>query len=218
MTQRLIYMMDPMCSWCWGFAPVIDAIQAQYPDLPLHLVPGGLRAGVTDPIQDAARQALAEHWQAVADTSGQPLLTPDALPAGFVYNTEPACRALVVARELNADRVWALAREIQRAFYTQAEDVTQYSVLADLAEQVGYSRSRFSKVFVTEAAQAAVKADFARVADLGISGFPTLLAERNGMLALLSHGYQPAERVLPLLQRWVEAGQTGSSVGTGLTG
>ena len=110
MTQRLIYMMDPMCSWCWGFAPVIDAIQAQYPDLPLHLVPGGLRAGVTDPIQDAARQALAEHWQAVADTSGQPLLTPDALPAGFVYNTEPACRALVVAREdANVDMEYATA-------------------------------------------------------------------------------------------------------------
>ncbi|MEO8644510.1 MAG: DsbA family protein, partial [Pseudomonas sp.] len=19
--QRLLYVMDPMCSWCWGFAP-----------------------------------------------------------------------------------------------------------------------------------------------------------------------------------------------------
>ena len=98
MSQRLIYIMDPMCSWCWGFAPVIAAIQQAYPDLPLHLVAGGLRPGVTDPMQDSARQALTEHWQAVGRTSGQPILTPDVLPAGFVYNTEPACRALVVAR------------------------------------------------------------------------------------------------------------------------
>ena len=47
------------------------------------------------------------------------------------------------------------------------------------------------------------------MAGLGISGFPTLLAERDGMLALLANGYQPAEVVLPLLQRWVEAGRIG---------
>ncbi|MFA5678462.1 MAG: DsbA family protein [Pseudomonas sp.] len=209
MSQRLIYIMDPMCSWCWGFAPVIDAIQARYPALPLHMVAGGLRPGVTDPLKDSARQALAEHWQAVKAASGQPLLSPDALPVSFIYNTEPACRALVVARELDADRVWALVKAIQSAFYSQALDVTQCMALADLAEQVGYSRSRFSKAFIAEAAQAAVSVDFRWAADLGISGFPTLLAERNGMLALLSHGYQPADSILALLQRWVEAGKAG---------
>ena len=207
MSQRLIYIMDPMCSWCWGFAPVIDAIQSGYPNLPVHLVAGGLRAGVTDPMQASARQALAEHWQAVTEASGQPLLTPDALPAGFIYNTEPACRALVVARELNAGRVWFLVKSIQSAFYSEARDVTQCSVLIDLAEKAGYSRNQFSRAFVAEAGQTAVSADFAWVADLGIRGFPTLLAERDGMLALLANGYQPAGSILPLLQRWMEAGQ-----------
>jgi len=207
MSQRLIYVMDPMCSWCWGFAPVIDAIQQAFPNLPLHLVAGGLRPGVTDPMADSARQALAEHWRAVKANTGQPLLTPDALPAGFIYNTEPVCRALVVARELNVDRVWELVRIIQYAFYAQAQDVTQCTVLADLAEQAGYSRGRFSKAFVAEVAQTAVAADFTWAANLGISGFPTLLAERHGMLALLSQGYQSADGIMPLLQRWVEAGE-----------
>ncbi len=207
MSQRLIYIMDPMCSWCWGFAPVMDAIQAAYPDLRIDLVAGGLRPGVTDPMQDSAREALAEHWQAVREASGQPLLDPGALPAGFIYNTEPACRALVVARELDADRVWSLVKGVQGAFYGQLLDVTQCSVLADLAEQAGYSRSRFSRAFVAEAALTAVQADFSWVAGLGIRGFPTLLAERDGMLALLSNGYQPAEGILALLQRWIEAGK-----------
>ena len=26
--NRLIYVMDPMCSWCWGFAPVAQALIA----------------------------------------------------------------------------------------------------------------------------------------------------------------------------------------------
>lgn len=207
MSQRLIYVMDPMCSWCWGFAPVIDAIQLAFAQLPLHLVAGGLRPGVADPMTDSARQALTEHWQAVRNNTGQPLLTPNALPAGFIYNTEPACRALVVARELDAGRTWEMVRNIQQAFYAQAQDVTQCPVLADLAGQAGYNRDRFAKAFVAEAAQAAVAADFAWTANLGISGFPTLLAERNGMLALLSQGYQSADSIMPLLRRWVEAGE-----------
>jgi putative protein-disulfide isomerase len=42
------------------------------------------------------------------------------------------------------------------------------------------------------------------VQDLGIAGFPTLLAERNGQLALLTNGYQPLSELSPLLGRWLE--------------
>ncbi len=47
----------------------------------------------------------------------------------------------------------------------------------------------------------------AGVQDLGIAGFPTLLAERNGQLALLTNGYQPLAELSPLLGRWLERGR-----------
>ena len=50
----------------------------------------------------------------------------------------------------------------------------------------------------------ATAADFTWVQDLGIAGFPTLLAERNGQLALLTNGYQPLSELSPLLGRWLE--------------
>ncbi|WP_339845348.1 DsbA family protein [uncultured Halopseudomonas sp.] len=207
MAQRLLYVMDPMCSWCWGFAPVIEQILARYPSLSIHLVAGGLRPGARSPLDDAARTALGEHWEAVAIASGQPFMTPDDLPAAFVYNTEPACRALVTARELDVDKAWALVRAIQHAFYARAEDVSQTLALIDLAEQVGYRRKAFGECFDAEITRAAIAADFSWTRDLGIAGFPTLLAERNGQLALLANGYQSPSDVLPLLERWVAAGE-----------
>ncbi|KRT58921.1 hypothetical protein Ga0076813_14514, partial [endosymbiont of Ridgeia piscesae] len=27
----LFYIHDPMCSWCWAFAPVLDKLQRQLP-------------------------------------------------------------------------------------------------------------------------------------------------------------------------------------------
>jgi len=207
MAQRLLYVMDPMCSWCWGFAPVIDQIRIDYPDLPIHLVAGGLRPGASSPLDDAARSALTEHWEAVTIASGQPFLTPDDLPVGFVYNTEPACRALVAGRVLDASKLWTLVRGIQYAFHAEAVDVSQTSALIDLAEQAGYRRKAFGAHFDAQLTRAAIATDFSWSRDLGIAGFPTLLAEREGQLALLANGYQSSGDVLPLLQRWVSVGK-----------
>lgn len=207
MSQRLIYVMDPMCSWCWGFAPVMEQIQQLAPDVPVHFVAGGLRPGRGETLNESGRAALAEHWQAVASVSGQPFATPDELPADFHFNTEPVCRALVVGRELDADRLTLLISNIQMAFYTRAADVGQISVLMDLAEQAGYDRVAFSQAYDAEITRAALAADISWTRDLGIAGFPTLLAQRDGALALLTNGYQSADAVLPLFQRWLAAGQ-----------
>ena len=211
MSQRLIYVMDPLCSWCWGFAPVIDAIRESAPQLAIHLVVGGLRSE-RDPLTDKARSVLAEHWEAVKEVSGQPFADPAALPERFVYDTEPACRALIVGRELDVEKVWMLTKIIQYQFYAGGVDVSQTSVLVDLAEQAGYQRQSFSDAYDAEITRAAIAADFSWTRDLGIAGFPTLLAQRNGQLALLTNGYQSAKVVLPLLERWLAAGQGISTV------
>ncbi|UTL89856.1 DsbA family protein [Pseudomonas fluorescens] len=205
MTARLIYVMDPMCSWCWGFAPVAAALIAQAAEagVSTRLVPGGLRTGGSA-LDGSTRKYILEHWEAVAEATGQPFRFDGAMPDGFVYDTEPACRALVTARELDAERVWPLLGLIQRAFYEQGVDVTRAPQLVELAEQAGFDRERFAQQFTSHDIRAATSADFSWVQDLGIAGFPTLLAERNGQLALLTNGYQPLDSLQPLLGRWLQ--------------
>ncbi|MBK4996355.1 DsbA family protein [Pseudomonas sp. S37] len=205
MSARLIYVMDPMCSWCWGFAPVAAALiaQAREAGVPTRLVTGGLRTGGSA-LDSSTRKYILEHWQAVAEATGQPFRFEGAMPDGFVYDTEPACRALVTARELDAERVWPLLALIQRGFYEQGVDVTTAPHLVELAEQAGFDRGLFAETFARADTRAVTAADFAWAQDLGIAGFPTLLAERNGQLALLTNGYQPLERLQPLLGRWLQ--------------
>jgi putative protein-disulfide isomerase len=206
MRTRLLYVMDPMCSWCWGFAPVAEALveQASAAGLPLHLVVGGLRTGSGAALEPATRRYILEHWQAVKDSTGQSFRFDGALPDGFVYDTEPACRAVVAARSLDPDTAWRLVKEIQQAFYLEGRDVTQASVLTELAENAGVSKVAFAEAFDSAEQRAATASDFSWVQDLGLAGFPTLLAERNGQLALLTNGYQPLEQLSPLLSRWLE--------------
>jgi putative protein-disulfide isomerase len=205
MQARLIYVMDPMCSWCWGFAPVLAALaaQAQAAGVPTDLVVGGLRQEQAA-LEPAGRVRILAHWQAVNASTGQLFNFNDGLPEGLVYHTEPACRALVAARQLDATKVWSLLELIQQAFYCQGRDVTRAGVLRELAEAAGLPRGEFAEAFDSPQAQAATQADFNWVQGLGIAGFPTLLAERNGQLVLLTNGYQPLEQLQPLLARWLE--------------
>ena len=205
MASRLLYVMDPMCSWCWGFAPVVEALaeQAAAAGVSLQIVVGGLRRDKVA-IDAAARVRYLGYWQAVNASTGQLFDFERGLPEGLVYDTEPACRALVTARQLDAASAWTLLKLIQQAFYTEGADVTQASVLVQLAEQAGIPRIEFAEAFDSQAMQEATAADFTWVQDLGIAGFPTLLAERDGQLALLTNGYQPLEVLAPLLGRWLE--------------
>lgn len=205
MASRLLYVMDPMCSWCWGFAPVVEALaeQAAAAGVPLQIVVGGLRRDQVA-IDAAARVRYLGYWQAVNASTGQLFDFERGLPEGLVYDTEPACRALVTARQLDAASAWTLLKLVQQAFYTEGADVTQASVLVQLAEQAGIPRIEFAEAFDSQAMQEATAADFTWVQDLGIAGFPTLLAERDGQLALLTNGYQPLEVLAPLLGRWLE--------------
>ncbi len=99
--KRIILFADPMCSWCWGFAPVISAIREEFAGLaPIRLVVGGLRAGETKPMDEKSKVYIRHHWEHVQSATGQPFDFEFFDRDGFVYDTEPACRASVAARNL----------------------------------------------------------------------------------------------------------------------
>lgn len=204
--SRLIYIMDPMCSWCWGFSPVMQQLadQAAQYGVALTLRAGGLRPHVKLGLTEQKAQIILGHWRTVQERTGQPVTLEGALPAGFVYNTEPADRALVVARYLDETKLWDFVQRLQHAFYVDLLDITQAKQILNIAGQAGYSKKHFAEAFDSKAMQQATLEDFEWVGSLGISGFPTLLAEHKGQLALLTNGYQAFSALSGLLDSWLK--------------
>ncbi len=204
-STQLIYILDPMCSWCWGFNPVMQQVlkQAQAAGVKVTLRVGGLRTGEQAVLDETKRSYILQHWRTVAETTGQPFDFTKALPSGFLYNTEPACRALVAARQLDETHLFTFLDSLQKAFYQDGQDTTQLSVLNSLAIQAGYDSEAFRHAFEAPETQAATQAEFAWVSDLGVRGFPTLLAQHQQQYALITNGYQPYTALEPLLNRWI---------------
>jgi len=200
----LFYFADPMCSWCWGFSPVIEALVRSFPTLPVSLIMGGLRAGNASPTTPAFRDEILHHWQEVHRRTGQSFSFEHALPDGFVYDTEPACRAVVTLIGLSRPAALAYFRSIQKAFYIEHADVTGIDMLSRLVEEFGVEASDFRRHFESEAVRAKTRRHFAFAQQVGVRGFPTIVLGDERGYRLLTHGYQTCDALQPLVEEWME--------------
>ena len=202
---HLIYFADPMCSWCWGFAPVIGAITREFGErLPIRLVLGGLRPGTTDPLDDARKATLRTHWGHVHEASGQPFNDAFFVRARFVYDTDPACRAIAVIRRQGMAQALHALHRLQEAFYAANRDITQMEELTAIAVEMGLDADEFSTALQSEATRQETWQDYAMSQRSGVTGFPTLIAGgTGGDYALVTQGFAPAGQVLPALDGWL---------------
>ncbi len=195
----LTYVGDPMCSWCYGFGVPLGQVLESFPGVPVHLVLGGLRAYNTQRMDDTLKDKLRQSWSQVAQRSGQSFSQALLARDDFIYDTEPACRAVVTVREQAPPLALAMYHAIQQAFYAQGRDVTQATVLNEVWNEVhGHSQQAWGQVnFLSDLDSPAMRQrtadDFAQSQRWGVRGFPALLAVRGGQVQMIASGYTEAE-------------------------
>jgi putative protein-disulfide isomerase len=205
----LFYIGDPMCSWCYGFGIPLTQVLAGHPDLQVQLVLGGLRAYNTQVMDATLKAKLRSAWAGVAERSGQPFSQALFERDDFIYDTEPACRAVVTVREHAPHLALAMYHAIQQAFYADGRDTTKAAVLGEVWDEV-HGRSKqawghinFLRDLDSEAIRQRTRDDFAQAQRWGVRGFPTLLAVVDGQAQLLTSGFIDADtlaqRLSPLL-------------------
>ena len=203
---ELIYFTDPMCSWCYGFSPVIEAVVAAYGQrLPIRLVLGGLRPGNTKAMTAEAAAELRGHWSHVQEASGQDFGACAIDDDGFVYDTDPASRAVVLARRASPALAMAYLREAHRAFYVRGLDITQREVLADLSAELGQDRAAFRTGLDDPTLSEETWGDYSTSQNAGVAGFPTLIVGPNpdATFAMITRGFNTREAVVGKIDHWL---------------
>ena len=202
--KEIYFFGDPMCSWCWGFSPELKAISETYGDqVPVTTIVGGLRAGNTKPMDDKSKDSIRHHWQEVQKATGQPFDFDFFERDGFVYDTEPACRAVVTMRTLKPVATLDYFDAVHEAFYAKNQDVTDGDVLGKLAEPFGFMAAEFKAAWETPEIGNQTKVDFQVSQQLGVQGFPTLVLRDGEILRGLTQGYRPFDHLSPLIAQWI---------------
>ncbi len=200
--KEIIFVVDPMCSWCWGFAPVIEQLYATGADkYDFSLVVGGLRTKGEMVWDESSKRYLKEHWEEVAKRTGQPF--SDALfeKEDFEYDTYPACKAVVTVRELwGNEQSFEYLHRLQRAFYDESRDIAKLDVLSELLEETGGDARSFRDFYHTSRAELLMQHDFAKARSMGANAFPSVVIIDEDGHMVCQKGYRSILEMKKILE------------------
>ncbi|MEE9321240.1 MAG: DsbA family protein [Granulosicoccus sp.] len=177
MPDRLYYIHDPMCSWCWGFRPVHDELINLLPDnIKWISLLGGLAPDNDTPMSPDMQASLQKIWHKIADTIPGTAFNFDF----WIQNvprrsTWPACRAVLLAAQQDASLANKMTTAIQSAYYLDARNPSDTKVLVDLAMQIGCDTSHFEEELHSEQTRSKLMKQITFARQLGAQGFPSLI-------------------------------------------
>jgi len=193
-----------MCSWCWAIAPVLKELLAfcHRHGLNFSVHAGGLRPGGGDAWSPAFKAFLREEWETIHRVSGQPFGFSILETADFNYDTEPACRAVVTMKFLQASSQTVLAffSGIQQQFYVDGADPKAAEFYRALCSEAGVNYETFLKVFLSDEAKDATLQEFQRCRRWGVRGFPNIILDVNGLVTQLASGYTTSAELIAKLE------------------
>ncbi len=189
----LRYFGDPMCSWCWGFKPVLEQVDREYPELRRVTVMGGLRGDTEEPMSDELMNLVRGAWLRIEEATGQPFNHDLWRRHRPLATTLPACRAVLAARLLAPEKEWPFMVGMFEAYFTRAMDPTRRETYLDVARSVGLEEERYERELESPAVEEALRKDLQTTRAFGITGFPTVVLTVKESHYLVSPGYQPIE-------------------------
>jgi len=190
--MQLHYFVSPMCSWCWGFAPVVQQLQETYSaQLSLRIVLTPFRIDTHQAMDTELRNYVLDQWHKVHASTGQTFDFSFAVKNDFIYNTLLACKAIKAFARQCPEGETSFLHAIQKAFYTQNIDITDESNLVEIASNYKIDLSSFTKDMHSKQTEEYLEEDFTFCQQAGVNSYPTLLLQKQANTILLSNGYSP---------------------------
>lgn len=198
MHKTLIYVHDPMCSWCFGFEPVRRQIFDQLEgEMLLRRVLGGLAPDADEPMPEAMREGLQQTWRHIEQVIPGTRFNFDfwrlCTPRRSTY---PANRAVIAAREQGADFDPAMTARIQQAYYREARNPSDDETLIELAADIGLDAERFADCLREPSTQQQLLQEIRYARSIGADSFPSLLLEDERGIRPIGLNYLDAAAML----------------------
>jgi len=201
--MKLIYVGDPMCSWCYGFGPewhkTIDIYSEK---MDVEYVMGGLRPYYEKPMIEM-KSFLSEHWEQVHNATGQPFTYGILDRSDLNYDTEPPSRAVIIVRQMKPEVVPEFFSKVQSLFYYENKNMNLSETYHEVLEELDIDKNEFDKIFSSQAGKDASKIDFRKAAEMGAQSFPTVLLENNGEYYIVVQGYASSDNVSQSIDRLI---------------
>lgn len=201
MPAILYYFHDPMCSWCYAFQPIWQEIKtALHSSVEVRNVLGGLAADDDEPMAASLQHTIKHHWQriqqAVPGTKFNFEFWSACKPRRSTY---PACRAVIAAVNQKQAIEDAMIEAIQRAYYLEARNPSDYLTHVELAEELQLDVARFKKDLTSAETDQELMRQIALTRSFNVPGFPGLVLALGNRQHVIPIDYINAESTLKVI-------------------
>lgn len=194
----LYYIYDPMCSWCYAFAPTWQRVESSVADaVSIQYVVGGLAPDSDQPMPEDLKDYIQNTWRriqaAVPGTEFNFDFWTRCQPRRSTY---PSCRAVLAAKHFDTAHEKAMIERIQHAYYREARNPSDIATLCELAGEIGIDAQAFRDRIDSEACETELQGELEKTRALGVRGFPSLVLATDTSLARIPCDYNNPETTL----------------------
>ena len=194
-----------MCSWCWGFKPVLKQIVKELPaNIKIVYLLGGLAADTNEPMPENMRAQIISTWHRIQETIPGTRFSYDfwekCTPKRSTYLS---CRAVLAAAKQNHNKSFAMIAAIQEAYYLHALNPSELSTLKNLAQELGLNIKDFNDDIKSEEINLKLAEEIRLSRNMGGDSFPSLVLNKNGKNHPIALDYNHADIILDHIRSFI---------------
>ncbi|MEM9886349.1 MAG: DsbA family protein [Bacteroidota bacterium] len=193
MKYKLIYVYDALCGWCYGFSPNIQAfVAAHAEELEVEVLSGGMitgdRIGPIGEVAGYIKWAYKEVEQKMGVTFGQAFLENVLEEGSAVFTSVPAAIAMCVFKSKFPEHQLEYATRIQKGIYYEGIAPKDHNAYTKMAAESGWQGGDFLELMEKTDYKTQAMKEFDWAKEAGISGFPTLILQKEETLYAIARG------------------------------
>ena len=191
----LYYILDPMCSWCYGFAPTWKKLLNSLPShIEVEYIHGGLARHSDVPMPQDMQDMLQQTWRNIERRVGAKFNYDFWSKCKPRRSTYLACQACVSAREQGKE--YEMIQEIQKAYYLNASNPSDRDTLELCASNIDLDVEKFSHDLESQEIVDLFKEDLKKRQKFEMNSFPSLLLKTGDEYHKINVDFENHESIL----------------------
>lgn len=191
--NKLIYVMDPLCGWCYGNSKNILEIKNQFTGkFDFEILMGGMWLPPnTQNGGEKLSQFMKEHAPPMEKMTGAQVSEAYyqlANNAEYEFSSLEGSAATVLVKKLKPEFAFEFASAVQKRFYSEGLPLNDVATYLPILYKLGVDERTFKDQWLGHENLEMTKKEFQRASQMA-TGFPTLLIEYNGELGKIVSGY-----------------------------
>ena len=196
--MKIYYVYDALCGWCYGFSPVIQAFATKHAaEVEIEVVSGcmvkGDRIGPIGEVAPYIAWAYKDVENASGVQFGSNFLDITLKDGKAIFTSLPACLAMSAFKTLRPAEAVAFASRLQKGVYWEGREPMDTAHYGTMAAEFGLNSAAFIAQMQSPATLSLAQVDIALSNSMGVTGFPTVVAEVGGKRIAIARGFVDAK-------------------------